>query len=254
MKFFDSVYSKSSYFKAEELYKNIEKLIRMNYTLLELENELFAFFDKYERRICIDSELLNKYMKAFKNIKNLKTQNFWKNILFDTEEAKIIYNIANQEDSYYKIFKNASENYPNKQVFKDILEVERILSHLDNLFEYVLINRDKHVRELNVKYLLKLKNFNFPNIPVEGSAKERFERLKKINNYVDLIIYHKEIMDRRGQSYWVDIVDDVVKVTVSSDEDLEKIEKKLNSNEVEFKRDYYLYSVLSIKRGLNETL
>ena len=79
------------------------------------------------------------------------------------------------------------------------------------------------------------------------------EELKKIKDYESLIDYHRVVMEKRGQTPWIELKKDTTiktNIVKNINHNIENLlSNKLDNN---WLNDYYIYSMRSIKRGLEQ--
>jgi hypothetical protein len=256
MRFFTNNYDE--YFE-ENIFSDIKKLIECDQDLKLLSDAVLEFFNNMD----VEKIPRDLYSKVFADTNKLANhmQEFWmKNLGFDTDEAKAIYNSVSIKNKipWKTIFQQANDAYKSEKI-ETTIHVEPKLSYLNSLFQYLLFCDGCKVDSIEKSYFEKLKTINFSSeISVaKDSTQERLNKLGCIESIETFIAYHTEVMQDRGHEPWLKIYEEMIKVEVFSRENKEEIEKNLSLSigEQPWIHDYYLRSVENIKRGLeNEAL
>jgi hypothetical protein len=260
MGFFMKDYDKESYLEKENIDNDLENMLMPKFQ--ELFDVVVDFFNSDDR--VPSKDVQNLYIKIFAQHSEIAnyTKPFWLKYLgFDTKEAKAIYSNIDKiegEDYYRRVIQQANSDFPSKE-FDDILSLEPKLSYLEDIFNYLLACDGEDIDEIEkidcidfskISFELELESFAENQ---NNEAKNRLEKLTNIQNITSLIEYHKEVMKLRDQNAWMEI-DENKKIKVNnfhselenSDEDVLCESSKL----LNWKRNYYLNSVDSIKKGL----
>lgn len=232
---------------------------------LSREDKFFLCFFQDITAIRDIQRLCKTYFGNYKVVQNLK--NFWLEKLgFLGDDIKNIYNAIEQNYNVHSIISNLQLD--ENEAIQDIRIIEPILSSASYLFESFLTLGVKNKEDLEI--LLKKHNFIFNKIKSslklgeahsiirrEGEQTMPQRRLKalievfKQNNLEDglkkLQEYHSNIMKIRLLPDWISL--DKNKINrlpgIRSHETLNNFDKTQWSN------DYYLRTILNIKRGLD---
>lgn len=245
----------------KDIFDETKLLIENNTDLKSLYDCIIGFFKdmKVEK---IPKEL---YKIVFADTNKLaeSTKAFWIDKLgFKTDEAKAIYDSVDLKNktTLQEIFKQANKETKFEKL-ETILNLEPKLSYFNSLFQYLLFCDGLKVDEIENSYFKKLNSLDLSSevLVATDSAKERLEQLSKIKDIKSIIQYHTEIMLARGHTPWLtmDEITNKIKVEISRRGSQEEVETKLASEikDQSWIHNYYLWSVESIKRGLeNEAL
>lgn len=257
--FIEMNFFKSSHYSEylEDEYNNIFSLIENNQALKNLYLLVMEFFhDENRDEAAIPTD---EYTQVFSNVSVLAddTKDFWLSHLgFINSEAKVIYDIVdlqNYKQNNKDIFIQANSQ-KKSEIFKTIIDLESKLAYVDKLFTYLLLCDNKEVQEINNNYFNTISSFNFDSIDAKDSAKIRLYELSKIKDVATLIHYHKEIMISRGHVPWVSVVNGKVKVDITKNGNIDTVLKILDEgvDNIDWIHDYYIWSVRSIKKGLEK--
>jgi len=256
MGFFDSYYSLNSYKNAEELFLQVEMMLLKDSSTKKLYKQIMNYFKEYDSTQKISHDLINSFNATFKDTKilNTLTKEFWLNHLgLKNFEAKALYKkikLENKDQSIKFIFMEVSGIKSEK--IDNIIHIEPKLSYIQLLFDYILLQDGKEIQELSKEYIKILKNFICIDVDTKSSAKNRIDELQKVQDYQSLLEYHQQIMKSRGQFPWVEIIENRIRVNISKNKTLERIEEGLQKGieNIEWIHDYYIYSIRNIKQGL----
>lgn len=263
MGFFNLDYSE--YFD-NELYGKVKTLIINDKDFNQLYLSVMDFFQNQHE--AISDTLIKNYKKVFAHqdvlLKN--TQDFWLNNLgFASTEAQAIYNHVSidEQNNWNQVFTYANEEFKSSKL-QIIIELEPKLSYIDSLFKFLLLHDGEKLENLSkITYFNKISNeidFDDEIIQIKENcgAKERLEKLQNVQDVESLILYHSNIMKERGHEPWLFIdKNDILQVRVKSRDQKDDIENKLKLelDEISWIHDYYIWSVVNIKKGFkNETL
>ena len=266
MGFFTSNYDFDEYFD-DELFDNTKELIENNNDLYALFNFIIKFF-KNENLVVedIQTELFTNVFKNNQSVTN-DTKSFWLNKLgFKSNDAKNIYDTIDITISYnWDEIKNIftiAKSIENSSKIDMILSLEPKLSYLDGILHYLTFFDSVEIDKLSKKeHFFKLKNLDFDEelslISKDCAAKKRLQELNQVDSIEKLIEYHKNIMEERGHYPWINIDDNTIKASVKKIKNKEGLSDKLKDefSQIQWIHDYYLSSVLNIKKGFkNGTL
>ena len=258
-------YEESSYKGSSELFENeIKELIEsQNSPLKNLYKEVISFLQQAQELKVIEigknNILVNRYVESFRNPKDitLHTKHFWKKYLgLNQDEASIVYkhiDLDKKEQNTKQIFTKALEESFDNKIFQDINQIEPQLTYINLLFDYLIVKSENKISKLNKNYVLPLENFEWDNLSIDqnSSVYFRIEELKKIKDYESLIDYHRVVMEKRGQTPWIELKKDTTiktNIVKNINHNIENLlSNKLDNN---WLNDYYIYSMRSIKRGL----
>lgn len=261
-------YEESSYKENSELFEvEIKQLITsQDSPFHDLYYDVIKFLQtaQINRNIEIgmDDTIVNSFVSCFKNPKNSAkvTKEFWKKYLgLKQDESSIIYKHIDlpkkgeEIQNAKQIFEKALDEYSDNKIFQDINQLEPQLTYLNILFDYLIFKSEHKISELDNEFISILENFRWDNLSIDqnSSVYFRVEELKKIKDFESLIEYNKIVMEKRGQTSWIEFKKDttiktnIVKNINHNIEDL--LSNKLDNN---WLNDYYIYSMRSIKRGL----
>ena len=245
-----------------DLYDDVKNLIQNDTDFNELYLNVMEFF-KNKNETLSDS-LISKYTKVFANQESLlqHTQIFWlKNLGFDSSEAKAVYNHVSTEEqnNWNDVFTYANGEF-DSQKLQTILELEPKLSYIDALFKLLLLSDGQKIKRLTaLSHFKRLEDeidFYDEITQIKGNCgtKDRLEKLRSVQSVETLISYHNDIMTERGHETWLYIDEnDILQVRVKTRESKDDIEEKLEMelDEILWIHDYYIWSVVNIKRGFN---
>lgn len=261
-------YEESSYKGSSEIFEDqIKVLIESDGSPFKiLYIEVIKLLQKAQNSHVIeigkDDQIVDSFVKCFKNPKITAkvTSAFWKKYLgLEQDEASIIYkhiDLPKQGEAIQnakQIFEKVQNASPDNKIFQDINQLEPQFTYLILLFDYLIFKSEHKISELNNDYILPLMDFKWDNLSIEQNTSifGRVEELKNIKDYETLIDYHKIVMQKRGQTPWIELKsDNTIKTNIMKNinydiEDL--LDKKLNND---WLHDYYIYSMRNIKRGL----
>ena len=268
MRFFKE-YEESSYKESSELFEvEIKQLMRsQNSPFLVLYNEVIKLLQKAQSNrnieIGMDDTIVNSFVSCFKNPKTTAkyTHQFWKKYLgLEHAEASVVYEHIDISDDNKKlknakyIFEEAKNESPDYKVFKDINQLEPQLTYLNILFDYLLSKSQDKIHELDNDYILPLMDFKWDNLSIDQNTSVfyRVEELKKVKNYETLVDYHKIVMQKRGQTPWIELKDGTIKTNIFKNTDGNKLEESLSKGlNNDWINDYYINSMRNIKHGLS---
>lgn len=214
--------------------------------------------------IGMDDTIVNSFESCFKNPKESAeiTKEFWEKYLgLKQDESSIIYehiDLPKKGEEIYnakQIFEKALSEYPDNKIFQDINQLEPQLTYLNILFDYLISKSEHKISELDNEYISILGNFRWDNLSIDqnSSVYFRIEELKKIKDYESLIDYHRVVMEKRGQTPWIELKKDTTiktNIVKNINHNIENLlSNKLDNN---WLNDYYIYSMRSIKRGLEQ--
>lgn len=259
-------YEESSYKESSELFEDEIKTLMTskNSPFYDLYNEVIKFLKEVQenRYVKINESVVNNFVKCFKKPnKSAKfTKKFWKKYLgLEKDESSIVYKYIDipqkGEDIYNakQIFEKALSESPDNKIFQDINQLEPQLTYLNILFDYLIFKSEHKISELEDKYISILKSFKWDNLSIEQntSVYSRVEELKKIKDYETLIEYHKIVMEKRGQTPWIELKkDSTIKTNIVKNINYDIEEFLSNKLTNDWSNDYYIYSMRNIKRGL----
>ncbi|MEA2100826.1 MAG: hypothetical protein U9P72_11935, partial [Campylobacterota bacterium] len=259
MGFFSSDYSE--YFE-NDLYDDVKILIQSDTNLNKLYLSIMEFFKNRDKTL--SDTLISNYTKVFADEESLlkHTQTFWlENLGFDSSEAKAVFNHVsiNEQNNWSEVFTDAKNDFDSLKL-QTILELEPKLSYIDALFKFLLLSDGQKINKLT-----KLPSFKkledkiefydeITQIKESCGTKDRLEKLRSVQSVESLISYHSEIMKERGHEPWLYIdKDDILQVRVKTRENKDDIEEKLKFelDDISWIHDYYIWSVVNIKKGFN---
>ncbi len=254
--------------------------------LIKLIKEKVIVFNsiknKSEIEFQIDEILTKDVLEAIKLIfdpliyKSNELKQFWENFIGLNEgEAKEIYELAKVEFSngnnktYQDIIKEVQQKY-NGNIATAITVIEPILTCFDNVITRLLFRSNNEIDNELIEFAKKWLNNKEINIDrilqyctdeyFNAEAKHRLEGLCKCyqnnskNNLnptgflKDVILYHRNIMDSRGQINWISIgVNNKFSITRSFNS---KADIAINENGTNWINNYYLNTVHSLYNGL----
>jgi len=263
MDFFDSNYDDESYFN-DKLFDEVENIVENNKALNELYKSLLSLFQ--DDSLDINKIPISLFTNAFKDIQTTAkdTQLFWLDKLgLERDEAKVIYEQISEEDEVLtwddvkNLFTNAYEELESPNI-KIILELEKKLSYLDGLLDYLIFYDNEEIKKVSEKkYFKNLQKLSFENeidaIKKDCVAKKRLIELHKINSIDSLINYHNLIMQERGHNPWIKNNDGVIETNIKKVTGKEELEEKLSVDldSTIWIHDYYMSSLVSIKKGFS---
>ena len=238
--FFDNFYKYN-----ENLLTNAKKHLFKNNDVKELFNLLIKKFQTIEFEV--DKKITKCYNSIFKDKTTLKLKKFWIDKLLSTEEAKHLYNLIEIDKTENYSAKNLFSKCENCKIVNQIKQIEPFLSYLNYLFEYLLMFDGYKIDEIEKKYLEKLKKLKKWNLYLEFP---KTNELLSIETYEDLINYHNRVMEDRKQLPWIELNNNKIKVNILKENNLNKTVDKLKTNNIEWIHDYYVSSLIELKKGL----
>lgn len=250
----ESLYGKAEY--------NFIKNIVHNFFDIVIKNRKAQELSKFE-----NGELLvNAILKPL----NKNEKEFWKckiGVTTKNDALYRIYNELNKKENSYQIIINKVNQEIDKSELKDVINIESFLIKIERVFRFlckydnvldVQDALDKEIEEHKKAYD-RINNFrnksgNTSNLKnVSEALKNRFQMLINCNpneeNYVKKVYeYHREVCKIKKSSCWIEINEVSNKIILLNTDYNESVN---DISEIEtWKRNYYLESLSSLKRGL----
>jgi len=269
MGFFTANYDNDTYFP-KELFDDVKIIVEENEDFNALYKSLLEFFshETLEANL-IDTNLFTAVFKENQEIVK-STKRFWlKKLGFtkkeeENNEAKNIYDSIDIDSIYSwdevkNIFYIANQKQSSSKL-QIISQIEPKLSYLDSVLNYLIFLDTQEIKKVKkLKYFHKLKSLHFEDeedsITKECGAKKRLSALNKVDSIEELINYHTTIMQDRGHQPWIKIDDEgIIRTTIKKVSGKEELEERLDQelSEISWIHDYYISSVLNIKKGLSQ--
>lgn len=263
MEFFDTKYEYTS--SSKILFEEFGKIFENDDNFNNLVEFFIKFIPTSNKKIQDINNNIDSITKLFAKTK-LLTDNmnpFWmKQLGLEKSPAKEIYaELKNKyaeikdkkmlrKNVYSNVYKNLENSAKEKQLLEDIINVEQRLSYLYWIFEDIRNHEFNGIEtaKINREYFTKLNVIS----KVKDDSIDRLNDLNDINTINKLIEYHKKLMKSRNQNFWIDIVDDRLKIYINSKHKPDEIKNKLEYDikDLGWENDYYLNSIRNIQNGL----
>jgi len=217
-------------------------------------------------------KLSSHYIKSFSTRKlSIKLQDFWKDSLgFNSGAAAAIFSIVselqpNQEINHKTIFESAALRLVNEpseeQKIHTILKVEPVLSHLSFIFRYIaqpsvtVLNEECMTLIREIRQLIR-NEINLSEVDVHPRLQKLVgilhENMDEKTFIFKLLNYHKDVMNSRGGTSWLDILEDLnIRHFFAPNlpDSYNTLEKYLVKKP--WRHTYYVETLLSMKQSLN---